>query len=348
MVFTPQFRISTKIAEAISKIERCRGFLDAANLSQSWLSKMQEKAFILEAHSTTHIEGTELDLEQAEKLLKGENIIDENPDDIQELLNYKKAFEFVSQYVKEQNPITEGLVREIHKLLVRDVRGNYATPGEYRKIQNYVVNSITKEIIYTPPSAFEVPLMMKDLIEWLQNIKEIPAILVAGISQFQLVHIHPFLDGNGRCARLLSTLCLYRSDYDFKKLFTISEYYDKNRSDYYAALQSVRKNNLDMTEWLEYFTKALMEQLESVQMQVTQTIKLDNLVKTKNLSDRQLQIMEYFLEKGSIKIQELEQLFAPINRRSLQRDLKFLVTENLLQQEGSGKSTFYVLKSTLK
>jgi Fic family protein len=80
-------------------------------------------------------------------------------------------------------------------------------------------------------------------------------VLVAAIAQFQLVHIHPFVDGDGRTARLLSTLCLYRSGYDFKRLFTISEYYARNRAAHYRALQTVREQNLDLTGWLEYFTE---------------------------------------------------------------------------------------------
>lgn len=344
MVFSPKFTISNKIADALFKIERCRGFLQAANLSQKWVSKMQAKALILEAHSTTHIEGTQLNLAQAEKILEGESV-EANRDDIQELLNYKKAFEFVSQYISEQKPITEGLIREIHKILVENVRGNKALPGEYRKIPNYIVNSHTKEVIYTPPSAYEVPILMKDLFEWLQNLKEIPAILVAGIAQFQLVHIHPFLDGNGRSARLLSTLLMYRSGYDFKKLFTISEYYDKDRTAYYSALQSVRNNQQDMTNWLEYFSYALMDQLQEVQTKVTQNINIDLLIKDKKLSSRQKQIIEIFLEDGRIQIQDLKKLFNDVNKRSLQRDLKTLVEEGLIQQEGSGKSTYYVLKT---
>lgn len=66
-------------------------------------------------------------------------------------------------------------------------------------------------------------MFMAELVDWLQNEQTIPPVLLAGIAQFQLVHIHPFLDGNGRTPRILSTLCLYRSGYDFKKLFTISE-----------------------------------------------------------------------------------------------------------------------------
>ena len=81
--------------------------------------------------------------------------------------------------------------------------------------------------------------------------------LVSGVAQFQLVHIHPFVDGNRRASRLLSTLCLYRAGYDFKRLFSISEYYDRDRTGFYAALQGRRDTDMDLTGWLDYFVEGL-------------------------------------------------------------------------------------------
>ena len=190
---------------------------------------MSQRALLLEAHHTTHIEGTHLTLEQAERLWAGQAVAEAQADDVRELLNYREAFDLVSEYLGSGEPITEGLIREIHKRLVEGVRGGAADPGAYRTIQNYVANSRTREIIYTPPPPGEVAPLMRELVEWLRAETEIHPVLVAGIAQFQLVHIHPFVDGNGRTSRLLSTLCLYRAGYDFKRLFTISEYYDRDR-----------------------------------------------------------------------------------------------------------------------
>jgi Fic family protein len=81
---------------------------------------------------------------------------------------------------------------------------------------------------------------MGELVDWLESTRDIHPVLVSGITQFQFVYIHPFLDGNGRTSRLLSTLYLYRSGYDFKLIFTLSEYCDRDRSTFYQALQSVR------------------------------------------------------------------------------------------------------------
>jgi Fic family protein len=246
---TPAFIITNPILAALTRIERTRGFLEAAKLSEKWLTGMQADALVREAHHSTHIEGTHLTLGQAEKLLSGGSVAETDPDDTRELLNYREAFELVAEYLGLGDPVTEGLIREIHKRLVVGVRGNAGAPGEYRNVQNYVVNSITKEIIYTPPSPLDVPPRMASLTAWLGADHNIHPVLLAGIAQFELVDIHPFVDGNGRTARLLSALCLYQTGYDFKRLFVISEYYDRDRAAYYQALQAVRDQGLNLTGW---------------------------------------------------------------------------------------------------
>jgi Fic family protein len=344
MSFNPKFTITLSIASSLTAIERTRGFLEAAQLSEEWVAKMQARALVLEAHHTTHIEGTHLSLDQSERLMSGEEVENVHSEDVKELLNYRRAFDFVSDYVFNQKVITEGLIREIHKLLVEHVRGNSAKPGQYRTIQNYVANSKTKEIIYTPPAPYDVPLLMAELVGWLQNEQTIPPVLLAGIAQFQLVHIHPFVDGNGRTSRLLSTLCLYRSGYDFKKLFTISEYYDRNRQAYYDALQSVRNHHMDMTSWLEYFTRALQTQMHEIQNKGTHAMKLDILTLQHNLSDRQKVALGNLLAtETSFTIHDYEKLFPNVNRRTLQRDLVDLIEKGLLSQEGIKKAARYRL-----
>jgi len=344
--FKPIFTITNRITAGLTRIERARGFLEAATLSETWVREMGHRALILEAHHTTHIEGTRLTLEQAEQLLAGKSVPDADPDDVRELLNYKRAFEYVSDYLEDGGPITEGLVREIHKRLVEGVRGGAAAPGDYRKIQNYVVNSVTGETVYTPPPAHDVPIMMTELVDWLNQEQEAHPVLASGISQFQFVHIHPFLDGNGRTSRLLSTLCLYRAGYDFKRLFTISEYYDRDRPAFYRAIQSVRESDMDMSGWLEYFVEGLTTQLVEVRERGEQAIRRDVLVKEHRLSDRQAKALGHILEHGSLTIQDFEGLCPDVNRRSLQRDLKVMVDMGLLVSEGSTNKLVYRIKET--
>lgn len=343
-MFEPKFNITNRITAGLTLIERARGFLEAATLSEAWVREMGRRALILEAHHTTHIEGTRLTLEQAERLLEGQSVPEADPDDARELLNYRKAFDFVSEYLEIGGPITEGLIREIHRRLVEGVRGGSAAPGEYRMVQNYVVNSATGKIIYTPPPAHDVPIMMKELVDWLNRAEKTHPVLVSGVAQFQLVHIHPFLDGNGRTSRLLSTLCLYRAGYDFKRLFTISEYYDRDRQSFYRAIQSVRESGMDMTGWLEYFVEGLTTQLAEVRQRGEQAIRRDVLVKQHGLSDRQTKALQHILEHGSLTIQEFERLCPEVNRRTLQRDLKAMVNKGLLVSEGATNQLIYRLQ----
>ena len=333
--FRPVFTTTHPITGGLTRIERARGFLEAAVLSEQWVREMGQRALLLEAHHTTHIEGTRLTLDQSRRLLEGSPVADADPEDAKELLNYRKAFDFVSEYVSSGGPITEGLIREIHRRLVEGVRGGAAGPGEYRKIQNYVVNSLTGEIIYEPPPAYDVPIMMTDLVDWLRLDQQVHPVLVSGIAQFQLVHIHPFLDGNGRASRLLSILCLYRAEYDFKRLFTISEYYDRDRPAFYRAIRSVRQRGMDLTAWLEYFVEGLATQLVEVRRRGERAIRRDVLIKERGLSDRQAKALSRIVEHGSLTIQDFERLCPDTNRRSLQRDIRALIEQGIVEEEAT-------------
>jgi Fic family protein len=334
-VFAPRFTITNAITGALTAIERARGFLEAATLSEAWVERMSRQALLLEAHHTTHIEGTQLTLAESARLWAGESVPTANRDDARELLNYRDAFNLVSEYLDSGEPITEGLIREIHKRLVQGVRGGSAKPGSYRTIQNYVANSRTREIVYTPPPPEEVAPLMREFVEWLRADTGIHPVLVAGVAQFQLVHIHPFVDGNGRTSRLLSTLCLYRAGYDFKRLFTLSEFYDRDRSAFYAALQSVRAQDMDLTGWLDYFVHGLMQQLEEVKNRGTSVITADVQARQHHLGARQAAVLAAIYEAGGSSLGELEPLFPQVSRRSLQRDLRLLLEKGLIRGAGA-------------
>ena len=158
--FAPKFEITNAITRDLTVIERARGFFAAATLSETWIAQMSERALLLEAHHTTHIEGTQLTLDQSTTLFKGGEVNEASPDDVRELLNYRDAFALVSEYLESGSPVTGVLVREIHRKLVEGVRGNEGRPGEYRQVQNAVVNNQTGAIIYMPPPSDEVAKLM--------------------------------------------------------------------------------------------------------------------------------------------------------------------------------------------
>ena len=186
--------------------------------------------------------------------------------------------------------------------------------------------------------------MMAELVNYLNGESETHPVLMSGIAQFQLVHIHPFLDGNGRTSRLLSTLCLYRAGYDFKRLFTVSEYYDRDRTIFYRAIRGVRERGMDMTGWLEFFVEGLSTQLAEVRARGEQAIRRDVLIKEHGLSDRQAKALGHILEHGSLTIQDFERLCPEVNRRTLQRDLKAMIDKGILESEGATHHQEYRLK----
>jgi Fic family protein len=330
----PIFKINNRINNALLEIERARGFLDAAKLKDEWIEDMQSQSLIREAHHSTHIEGTQLTLPQAKGILTGEDVEGVRRDDRQELLNYREAMELVSEYMGRWSEITEELIQEIHRILVKDVRGDSLEPGQYRSVQNYVGNTATGEIIYTPPPPSEVPRFMGEFVKWLNAEEDLSPVLVAGVSQFQFVQVHPFLDGNGRTARVLCTLILYQHGYDFKRLFSLSEYYDKGRMGYYEAIQSVRDSGGDMTGWLEYFTEGLRSQLMAVKVRGERAIKREAIaerVKRLDLNDRQQRILMYILDANGASVEQLRRRFDLV-RRTIQRDLSKMVELGLIEE----------------
>ena len=373
-LFSPKFTITQALLNHLMEIEQARGFLKAVNLSSKWLKTTSQNAFLLEAHHTTHIEGTRLTFEQSKQILKGKPPSTANKEDIKEVQNYKDAFNLISVLNKnktntkqktdnlvksEELQITESLIKQIHKELVKGVRGNSAQPGKYRNIQNYIGNAVTKQIIYIPPKPQEVPAMMKNFVEWINQESEIHPVLKSGIIQFQFVHIHPFVDGNGRTSRLLCTAYLYQKDYDFKKLFSISKYYDKDRQNFYKAIQSVRNNNMDMTSWLEYFVKGFLFQMNEVMDIGKKVILKDTLIQDYNLSHRQGVIIEHILENRKLVPKDFEELKKrmqkagktvdqktayTVTKRTLQRDLKALIDKKIIKPEGATHQVHYVLQ----
>ena len=342
--FAPRFTITNAITAGLTTIERARGFLEGATLSDEWVRRMSQRALLLEAHHTTHIEGTHLTIEQSERLWAGQPVAEAQADDVRELLNYREAFNLVSEYLVSGEPVTEGLIREIHKRLVDGVRGGQGGPGAYRTVQNYVVNSRTREVTYTPPPPEDVPPLMQELVAWLRAESAIHPVLVAGLAQYQLVHIHPFLDGNGRTSRLLSTLCLYRVGYDFKRLFTLSEYYDRDRQAFYQAIRSVPTQGMDLTGWLEFFIAGLATQLGEVVASGKRAMFTDVVAREYGLNSRQALVVGGLLERAELRIEDLEEFCPGVNRRTLQRDLQGLIKRGVAKSTGAARAVRYTLK----
>ncbi len=152
-------------------------------------------------------------------------------------------------------------------------------PTPYRDGQNVIRDGRTKAIVYMPPTATDVPELMHNLLFWLQTNSTINCPIQAAIAHYQFATIHPYYDGNGRTARLLTTLILHLGGYDLKGLYSLEEYYARNLPAYYAAISVGPSHNYylgrataDITDWIEYFIGGMAEAFEKV-MQQMQTAK---------------------------------------------------------------------------
>ena len=327
--------------DLLREIDRLHGRLDALGLPEAWVEMARARALVEEAFHTTRIEGSEITREEAEAAFAGENVPSARADDLRELLNFRAAHRLAGDYAESGRPFTQAFLREIHRELVRGVRGGAAAPGEYRKVQNYVVNQTTGETIYTPPPANEVPERMAALVDQMATGGEHP-IIVSGVAHLDLVDIHPFLDGNGRTGRLLAVASLTRDNYAVGVLGALSAYYDADRASYYDAIQSTRTADGDATRWLEYFARGIHAELgqllERTERAWESAAKVD-----RRLSDHEQRALALAASGGGVTIRQLEQAVPGVPRRTLQYAVRRLVDAGLLLPQGETNSRRYVV-----
>ncbi len=345
-MFTPSFTITNKILTNIAKIEAAEEVIQHAPLLPLWEKKFQEEAVVRTVYHGTHLEGNKLQVDEARDVLLGKEVVG-RPRDIQEIINYRKVLELIDEEAKKKiEKITEMLIKKIHRVIVDKILSP-ENAGEYRQKQVVIRDSYSGEITFRPPGAIEVPFLMREFIYWLnQTSKEqLHPVLKAGIAHHELVRIHPFVDGNGRVARVLATLILFLGGYDIRRFFSLEEYYDRDATSYYKNLQ--KATNGDLTSWLEYFTYGTAYEFEKIKEKV---LKLSRDVKLKEkfggqifLTERQIKIIEYLQEIGYLQNQQFSNLFPDLSEDTVLRDLKDLMNKGLIKKIGSTKSARYVL-----
>lgn len=345
-MYVPKFTITHKILKNIGIIEASKEIIDRAPLLPYYEKQFQEDALVRTVHYGTHIEGNELNLDQAEKVIMGDDVVARQRD-IQEVINYRKVIEYIGE---TQKSIDEDFIKKLHELTLRKILPSESL-GVYRKTQVVVKNSHTGKVSFKPPLSVAVPYQIRDLTAFVNNKdrEDIHPILKSGIVHYEFVRIHPFVDGNGRVARALSTLILFIEEYDIRKFFSLEEYFDKEAERYYEALQSVEKHDGDLTKWLEYFTEGLAIELAKIKDKV-EKISIDGKLRQKlggkplMLSDRQLKIVEYIQETGYLQNRAFEQIFPMVSEDTILNELKGLIKAGIIRKRGSTKAAKYVMK----
>ncbi len=370
-MYEPQYQITNKILNNIGQIESSKGVVDHAPLIPAWEKSFRDDATLRTVHYGTHLEGNDLTLGQAKLIFKhvedvehqskkefGAKVVGQQTGviarerDIQEVLNYRKVLEYLDSLRVDTQKFTrysEDEIKHIHSLTVDKILEPRKS-GNYRDVKVVVKDAATGAVTYRPPLPVEIPFQVENFLEWLNSFisKEIHPILRAGITHYELVRIHPFVDGNGRVARAMATLVLFREKYDIKRFFSLEEYYDRNPIGYYQALQSVNQSG-DLTKWLEYFTFGLVQELNKVKEKV-KDLSMDERMLNKlgqqiSLSERQIKIVEFLRDHEKMYMKDATELLPMISEDTILRELKGLIEKKLVSKIGRTKGSYYEMKT---
>ena len=330
-MFTPIFSISKKMATALMQMEASRQKIADMTITPRILATLRESARLQSIHYSTMIEGNRLTEEEVKQVIIASYRIPEKARDEKEVLGYYAALEWVEEVAKKNVPITEEIIQKIHALVLGGGKKRVKL-SSYRIGQNVIRDTLSKRIVYMPPEAKDVNSLMQELIEWIEiEIKnDLPPPLISGVAHYQFATIHPYYDGNGRSARLLTTLIMHRLGYDLKGIYSLDEYYAEDLLSYYDALTIGPSHNYymgrkeaDITKWVEYFCLGAAHSFETIKKHLLKTFENPSLKKAHLLSEldpRQKKVFTLFYNQEEISSKEVSSLL-----RLKKRTASFLI-----------------------
>jgi Fic family protein len=244
-----------EIQQLLSEADRALGELNAFSQLIPGVDFFIRMHIAKEATQSSRIEGTRTNMEDA--LLDERDIEPEKRDDWEEVQNYIEAInQAITQL--ETLPLSNRLLKNTHQTLMQRVRGESRQPGEFRVSQNWIGVSL-KNAIFIPPHQDEVAGLMADLESFFHNEElKIPHLIKIGIAHYQFETIRPFLDGNGRLGRLMIALYLASFGLLHKPALYLSDYFERNKTQYVDHLMAVRESN-KMKQWLIFFLHGVVE-----------------------------------------------------------------------------------------
>lgn len=344
-MYRPEFTISNKLLTYISDIEASKQIVENAPLIPAWERRFQQEAEVRTVHFSTKIEGNVLDFDEAKKVFEGEKVRTFRRRDIKEIANYREVIHFINGLKKQ--PVDENLLLQIHTKVMDGIL-SHKELGTYRTCEEALIDSSTYEVVFEPVEPEYIEGEIGELFSWLDTkAKDVHPIIKAGILCYELVRIHPFVDGNGRTARLIATYSLYQDGYDIKKFFSLEEYYDQNLEAYYNSLESVEQNDGDLTKWLEFFGHGLAVELSRIRDKVlglSKEVKMRKVIGQVALNERQIILINEMQDRGFVQNKDWQTLFPNVSDDTILRDLKDLQKKKIVKKTGRTKAARYVLK----
>jgi Fic family protein len=302
------------------RIEAAKEAIGHLPITASVLATLRETARLFSTHYSTMIEGNRLTQEQVSKVVEEREHFPGRERDEMEVLGYYAAIEKVEQLAANGKPVAEMEIKHLHALVMADGKGR-VKPTPFRDGQNVIRDGRSGRIVYLPPEAKDVPTLMKEMTEWIKAsaMQGVPCPIRAGIAHYQFATIHPYYDGNGRTARLLTTLILQLGGYDLKGIYSLEEYYACNLGAYYKALTIGPSHNYyagraecDITAWVDYFCQGVAESFENVKKRAQEAADTgagDDSSLLRTLDPRQRKALELFRRSDAITSRDVEKLF---------------------------------------
>ncbi len=362
-MFQPKFTITNNLLLYVSRIEAAKALIEHSPIVPAWESKFRDEARARTVFHGTHLEGNDLTQEQTEQLVRLDDIGDvesakmrsgivAKDRDVQEVINYRSVLEWLDQwqdFVGKEVVYSEEILQTLHALTTQRILTDEQV-GQYRK-QQVVVRSVqTGQIAFRPPVSVEIPFLIEEFLEWLNSEegRKLHPVFRAALTHYELVRIHPFIEGNGRTARALAMLVLYAENYDFKRFLSLESYFDSDVEGYYNAILSVQQNEQnDLTYWLEYFCYGLAIELDRVKQQVLKLSKdlqlQSRLGRQIALSERQIMLFELVQKQGEIMSQDAAKILPNVSVDTILRDLKDLMDKGIIEKHGVTKGVKYTL-----
>jgi Fic family protein len=316
--FSPLFTISPAAAKRLMQIEAVKQSIQTLPITPRVLAHLRETARLFSTHYSTMIEGNRLTQEEVSHVIAEDGHFPGRERDEAEVRGYYAALDEVERLAARSEQLTERIVQKIHALVMGSGKTR-VKPTPYRDGQNVIRDSRSKGIVYMPPEAKDVPKLMGELIHWTNFEDELPVPLKAAIAHYQFATIHPYYDGNGRTARLLTTLILHLGSYDLKGLYSLEEYYARNLKGYYDALSVGPSHNYymgraeaDITQWVSYFIDGMAVSFEKVHAQTrteAESGATDQSVLLRRLDPRQRKALILFRDSVETTAKDVAGLF---------------------------------------
>ncbi len=229
------------------RIEAVRQVFTSLPIKPQMLAHLRKTARLFSTHYSTMIEGNRLTQDQVAKVIEKDQHFPGRERDQSEVKGYYAALDELERIAKRDSPITETIIQKLHALVVGGGKTR-VKPTPYCDGQNVIRDSRSQGIVYMPPEAKDVPKLMRQLVAWICRKDDLPIPARAAIAHYQFATIHPYYDGNGRTARLLTTLILHLNGYDLKGIYTLKEQRKgrKDQSKFLRTLDAKQRKTLEL------------------------------------------------------------------------------------------------------